>query len=192
MSRGLTAAMLTEIAKQQFQICHLAELYFTQDSPNQTIYLTDSGFDIVWNGNTYSDTEGLISIDNAGETMSLDVSQLSFTVSGTELANMSLALSYNFTDARFVVRRALLQMDSSPIVIASPVVIWDGRVDSWESTEEPQSGQSTLTWHTSNHWVDFDRTSGRRTNTNDQQLFYPNDLGFQYADKSITNVKWPS
>ena len=190
--RSMSAAMLAEIAKQGFTVAHLAELYLTNDSPQHVVYMTDSGFSITWNGQTYSDTEGLISIDNAAESFDLQINTLSFTLSGTELANYSIALNYNFTDCRFVIRRALLQIGSSPLVIASPVVIWDGRIDSWNSSEVPDTGQSTITWNTSNHWVDFTRVSGRRTNDADQQLFYSGDLGLQYADQSAANTKWPS
>lgn len=190
--RGMSAAMLAEIAKQQFKVAHLAEIYFTADSPSQTIYMTDSGFDIIWNGHTYSDTEGWVSADSAGESFSLDITSLSFSLSGTELANLSVALTKNFTDAQFIIRRALIQPGSSPIVIASPVIIWDGRINSWDFSEDPINGKSLLTWHTSNHWVDFSRVSGRRTNDADQQLFYSGDLFMKYSDQSLTNLKWPS
>ena len=190
--RGMSAAMLAEIAKQQFTIAHLAELYLTNDSPVHTVYMTDSGFSIVWNGQTYIDTEGWIGVDGPDESFDLKINTLSFTLSGTVLANYSVALNYNFTDCRFVIRRALLQIGSSPLVISSPVVIWDGRIDSWTSSETPDTGQSTITWNTSNHWVDFTRISGRRSNDADQQLFYSGDLGFQYADQSTANIKWPS
>lgn len=185
--RNMSSAMLTELAQQGFMVAHLAELHFSTIQ-----YLTDSGMDIVWNGHTYTDTEGLVSMDTAGETFALEVGTLSFTLSGTELANLSIALTDNFTDAQVVIRRALIQPGSSPIVIASPVILWDGRIDSWDYSENPSTGQSTITWKTSNHWVDFNRVSGRRTNSADQQLFYSGDLGLQYADQVPLNIQWPS
>lgn len=188
--RGMTSDMLTAIAAQQMKVIHLCVLYLTQDSPQQTIYMTDSGQDIVWNGQTYSDTEGLTDLSDPNESYQLDVDSASFTLSGTELANLSIALTSNFTDARFVIRRAIAQVESSPMVVTDPVVIWDGRIDSWEYSETPGQ-ESTLTWNMSNHWVDFTRVSGRRTNSADQQLFYPGDLGLDYADKLPSTIMWP-
>lgn len=188
--RGMTSAMLTAIASQQMKVIHLCELYLTNDSPQQTLYLTDYGISVVWNGNTYDDTQGLTQLSDPSETFALDVATTTFTVSGTELANLSLALTSNFTDARFVARRAIAQIGSSPIVITDPVVIFDGRIDSWQFTETPGS-ESSLTWNMSNHWVDFTRVGGRRTNSADQQLFYPGDLGLDYAEKLPANIMWP-
>ena len=185
--RSMTAAALTEIAKQNFYVIHLAEIHFSTVQ-----YFTDCGMDIVWNGHTYSDTEGWLSMDTPGETFNLEVSQLSLSLSGTELAELSILLTENFTDVQCLIRRAFIQPGSSPIVISDPVIIWDGRIDSWDFQEEPSSGKSVVTIRTSNHWVDFTRVSGRRTNDADQQTFYSGDLGMQYSDQFSQPIKWPS
>jgi len=39
-------------------------------------------------------------------------------------------------------------------------------------------------------WSDFERTAGRRTNDNDQQVYYPGDRGFQFADDALKDIKW--
>lgn len=183
--RGMSASMQAEIVKQNFRVAHLAQIYFST-----TVYITDAGFDLSYGGHTYADTVGLIGLDSPGETFDFSIGTMSFTLSGTELANLSIALTENFTDDRFVLYRALL--DSSNSVIADPVLIWDGRIDNWDFSEQPETGESSLKWNTSNHWVDFNRTAGRRANDSDQQLFYPGDTGLQYAGQGTVDLKWPA
>jgi len=47
-----------------------------------------------------------------------------------------------------------------------------------------------LTVEIASHWKDFEKENGRRTNHNTQQLYFDGDLGFEFAAKTIKDLKW--
>ena len=40
------------------------------------------------------------------------------------------------------------------------------------------------------NWGDFEKVSGRRTNTNSQKLFFSSDKGFEFSGSSVKDIKW--
>lgn len=185
-NRGMTSGYLTAIQSQQIRVIHLLEFHFSS-----TVYLTDAGGEISWNSHTYEDTVGWISADNLQDSFSIDNGQVAFTFSGAVLANYSLALSENFSGDKVVLYRALL--DTSYAIIADPLEIFTGYIDSWEIREDAAGGNSKITWNAMNHWANFDMIVGRRTNSADQQNLYSGDTGLDYADQAtLNNLKWPS
>ena len=59
---------------------------------------------------------------------------------------------------------------------------------SFNITETDNSSEVSIS--IASHWADFDKIAGRKTNTNSQKLFFSTDKGFDYASKSVKEIKW--
>jgi len=40
------------------------------------------------------------------------------------------------------------------------------------------------------HWADFEKKSGRVTNSNSQSLHFAGDKGFDFAANIVKDIKW--
>lgn len=180
--RGMSAAMLAEIVKQQLRLFHLVEMYFSTAG-----YLTTSSRNIVWSGNTYSALGNLLSFGEVEESTDIRAGSLNITLSGVNQGNIATALTENFIERRVVIRRGF--RDAADQVIIDPVILFDGRIDSWSLREDVMDGTSTITWQVASHWIDFDRVYGRRTNNEDQQVWFPGDRGFEFAAQT-DDIRW--
>lgn len=92
--------------------------------------------------------------------------------------------------AGYVTKISVVRLGYTGGLVTDPLLIFDGRIDAPVIEEDPDSGKSTLSIKCSDHWADFERIAGRRTNHSDQQLFYPGDKGFEFADQSVKSIKW--
>lgn len=182
MSRGLTAAMLSEIAKGKVKMIYLVELQFST-----TVYLTTHYRDVNWSSNDYSAGGNLISVGPVSEKTEMAVGSLNIGLSGVNQDNISTALTEDFIGDKVLIYLAFLDGES---VIADPYLRFDGRIGSFSMGEDPTTGAANLTWSAASHWEDFDKITGRRTNHNDQIARYSGDLGFEFAAEIMKDIKW--
>ena len=89
-------------------------------------------------------------------------------------------------DKRAWVYRGFL--DDNQELISSPFLLFDGRIENLNIEEDETT--SSVNISIASHWADFDKTKGRRTNTNSQRLHFPNDKGFDYASQTAKEIKW--
>lgn len=182
-NRGMSAAMLTEIAKQNVKMVHLVQFHFSTIE-----YITDWQINIPWDGNDYLSLGNLLSIPPIPEIINPRVGSIPIKFSGVNQANISTALTEDYTDIQVINYIGLLNTSYSLIV--DPILIYDGRIDNYELNENPGEGTSTLTWHVASHWADFEKRSGRRTNDNDQQNLFSGDKGFEFSSEIVKDLKW--
>ena len=180
----MTALMLAEIAKEKVRMFHLVEFYFD----SETIYFSMSYKDISWNGNTYLATGNLLNISDISEEVGLKVGAVSIKLSGVNQANIATALSEDYTDRPVKIYRGFLS--EGYLIISDPMLMFDGRIDSFSLSEDIETGTSTLTWDVPSHWADFEKQSGRRCNMEDQQLYFPDDKGFDFTSEIVKDLKW--
>ena len=95
-------------------------------------------------------------------------------------------MSQTYIDRQVTVQRVLLGNDYS--IIGDPILIYDGRIQSFSITDN--SDTSTVSIMASSHWADFEKKAGRRTNHNSQQIYFPGDLGFEFAPNTVRDLKW--
>lgn len=181
MARSLNASVLTEIAKDSVQMCHL--LYM---GLNTAQYLTDAPHDIDYSSNTYTSSSYLLSMGTVEESSDVRVGTVAIDLSSVSQAFTSIFLTYPYIGKQVIIRRAFL--DSTGSIIGDPVIIYDGRIDGFDMTESDQD--STITVTVSSHWSDFEKKAGRYTNTSSQELFFTGDKGFEFAANSVKDLKW--
>lgn len=185
VDRDMSALMIAEVAKAEIRPCYLLELVFDSG----TMRLTDAAFDITYAGDVYQRTAGLLSFGGISETGDLLVNQITIELAGadTSLA-MAKVLTDDFLDRPCRIYLALL--NASAGVITSPVKIFEGRMDAPAIVEDPDTGTSTVSVRGTPAWVDFGRRPGRHTNDEEQQFYFPGDLGFEFVSQLPKQVKW--
>lgn len=184
MNRGASAGVITEMGLDANRPIHLFELYLD----GATTYATDAWRTMVWNGNTYPALGKFLDYDGIEEASDLTISQCRVQLSGVDQSLIAAILQHEYIDRRMVIRKAFLSGASA--VIVDPLPIFDGRVDSPEIEEDPASGKCLVTLAASSHWIDFERTPGRHTNHEEQQIWFPGDLGFEYVSQLNREIKW--
>lgn len=183
--RGMSGAMIAEVAKAEVRPCYLLELAFDSGS----MFLTDAAIDITYLGNVYERTAGLLSFSGLSETGDLLVNQITMELAAadTSLA-MAKILTDDFLDRPCRIFLALL--NASAGVISSPVKIFEGRMDAPSIVEDPESGSSVVSVRGTPAWVDFGRRPGRHTNDEEQQFYFPGDKGFEFVSQIPKQIKW--
>ena len=79
-------------------------------------------------------------------------------------------------------------LNDSQTLIGDPFTLFKGKIESFSVDEEITN--STVTITATSHWSDFEKIQGRRTNTNSQQIYFANDVGFDYASQAIAELRW--
>jgi len=182
--RGATAAVIAELAKSKNQPFHLVEVGFDLTP----IYITDAWRNIVWNGQTYTALGHFLGFSDIEETSELQVANLTAQLSGVDQSVISAVLTENYIDRPLKIYKGLL--DENMAVIADPILIFEGRMDSPVIEENPDDGSCTVAVTATNAWVDFERLSGRHTNHEEQQLFFPGDMGFEFSSEVTKEITW--
>ena len=181
MPRAMTAGMKTELAKGQFHQIRLIDLVFSTP-----IYITDHNVDITWNSNSYEAGGHLIDFDAMKEAADVRLGRTRLRLSSVEQVYLALFLTNTYIDVRVLFRLALL--DSAGDIIPDPSLIYEGRIEGWGLNETDK--KSVLPVDLANHWSNFDKTSGRRTNTASQQQLFTGDLGMELAAETVKELPW--
>lgn len=182
--RNATEAVIAELGKSKNQPFHLVEVGFD----STPVYATDAWRNITWNGHTYTALGHFMSFSDIEETSELQVANLTAQLSGVDQSLISAVLTENYIDRPLKIYKGFL--NDSMQVIADPILIFEGRMDSPVIEENPDDGTCTVAVTATNAWVDFERLSGRHTNHEEQQLFFPGDKGFEFASEVMKEILW--
>ena len=181
MSRGIHADVITELAKDAFNMAHLVTIDFST-----TVFLTDYAHDITYGGNEYSSSSHLLALSQVNETSESKVGSFTINLSSVEQTFVSLLLGENYIDREVTISRVIL--DSTGAIIGTPIPLYNGRIDGFAIKDDDNSSQINLS--TASHWSDFEKESGRRTNHNGQQIYFAGDKGFEFASSAVKDIKW--
>lgn len=181
MSRGLTPATVTALSADNINLCTLIQLDFTT-----AIRLTDYDRDISALSTTFTGSGHLLDIDQVSESSALKVNATKLVLSAVEQTYVSLFLNNAYIDVRARIWKTVL--DSADAVIGDPILVFDGRITGYDI--EDRTTQSLINIYLASHWKDFEKKSGRKTNHNMQQLFFPGDDGFEFASAAVKDLKW--
>lgn len=171
---------------EQVRLVHLLELEL--DDPTGTLRLTDAPIDLVHDGETYTRAGHLLGVGDIEETAALLVNNITVTLAGVDQALTALVLAEDYIDRVLRVHRGLLHSNRQEL--AEAFVIFEGRVNRPALSEDPEDGSSTVALEASSAWVDFERTPGRTTNHDQQQQYFPGDLGFEFASEIFRDLPW--
>lgn len=181
MTRGIDASTIAELAKDDFNLATLIKLEFST-----ALYLTDWDRNISALSATWTSSSHFLSAGDATETSELRVNTIDITLSGVEQSYVSLFLSQDYIDRPVKIYRAVL--NDSDAVIGQPILVFDGLMTGY-SIEDTET-TSDVTVNCASHWKDFEKENGRKTNDNSQKIHFPNDDGFEFAAKTVKDLRW--
>ncbi len=185
MTRSLTTAVKTQLATNEITPFHLLTIGFSTP-----VNLTDNSFNITssisGSSTTYTASPFLVSTPSFTEETDITKSTLTIDLSGADLTFISTALNENIVNDSVVIYRGIL--DSNNSVIADPLLLYSGTIDTYAISEA--ENESALSLTVVSHWADFEKRSGRVTNNNSQQRFFSTDVGMNFSSQTVLDIKW--
>ena len=181
MARSLTSAVKTELATNKL---NPVTLVYLNISGGQRF--TDHYKNISYDGNTYTASSLLLGVSDVGESSEVAVDSVTVAFTGADQTIISLLLNNDYMDKEAEIYKGFL--NSSQALIADPMLLFKGRVESFAIQEDSNSSEIAIS--VASHWSDFEKQKGRKTNTNSQQLFFSGDVGFDYSSQSVQDIKW--
>ncbi len=183
MSRGLPQSVVDAFGSNGFNYATLVQI-LRKNSGNFT--LTDYGIDLTYRNVKYLSSSLLLEVASVTESQALQVNDMSLTLSGANQTFISSFLNDpNFIADRVLIYKAVLDESNN---ITGAFLQFDGRISEYGIEEDEESSTVELT--VASHWADFEKINGRKTNNNIQQLYYPDDVGFEYASVIVKDLKW--
>jgi len=181
MSRTIDAATQAALAGDDFNLATLIRLDFPT-----AIKITDWQRNIIVGADTFSSSPDLTTTSDVSESGELRVNEISIEFGGESQVYVSLFLNNDYIDIQGKIWRAVL--DSTDAVIGQPILVFDGRIVSYAISDNDSSSKVGV--QLASHWKDFELVKGRLTNSNSQNLYFPNDRGFDYAHETRKDIKW--
>lgn len=184
MNRGSTTAFQDELVKEANRPVHLVEIVFD----DETLWMNDSFKDITYDGNNYIGASDFLSFSDIEETVEISVSKVTLSLSGVDKVWIGKVLTKEYIDRTVRIYTAFLS--DAYALVSDPVLVFEGRIDQPTISEEWTSGKSTVSISATNSWVDFSRNTGRHGNNAEQQIYFPNDVGFEFASEIVKDITW--
>jgi len=201
MSRPVHADTLAILPNADMEMFYLFTFEFS------TLFrLTDHSHDITYNfgagSETFSSTGRIANYSNSEETLDLSNQTMTVELTGANAADISLALTENFNNKRVVIRRGFFNGSGETTdsdIVADPYIFFDGRVDSYTISDDPETLESKVSWKIASHWADWEKVNGRKCNNQNANeiinpatgvYLFPNEDGFNHVYDQIGDKIW--
>ena len=181
MARSLTTAVKNKLATNKLNPVTLIYLGIASGSR-----YTDHYKDISYDSNTYTASSLFLGSSEVSEESNVAVDSITIAFTGADQTIISLLLNNAYMDKEVEIYKGFL--DSDQALIDNPFLIFKGNIESFSLEETEESSQVSIS--VSSHWADFEKLKGRKTNTSSQELYFADDLGFDFASQSVQNIKW--
>jgi hypothetical protein len=139
---------------------------------------------LVVESNNYTGVGTLGQVETIEESTELQSYGLRLSLSGIPNTLIGIALTEHYQGR--ALRVLVGALDVNHVLIASPVLVFAGRMDNMQITLGPESASISL--NAENRLIDWDRPRIRRYNNSDQQAEYPGDLGFEFAEQMVNKT----
>ena len=185
MARTLTTALKNDLLTNEIRPVHLLSIGFATP-----VNITDNSFSLTssvsGSSTTYTASPFLVATPTFTEETDLTKTSLNITLSGADTTFISTVLNENIVNDTVDIFRGLL--DSNNALIADPILLYSGNIDTFQISESETESNVILT--VVSHWADFDKKSGRQTNNNSQQRFFNTDVGMDFSSQTVLDLIW--
>ena len=154
---------------------------------NTTYKYTDYAVNIFDGSDTYVPNGFLRGIGAVSESASINIGSIDITVSSATQTILSDVLNNGHLNRNVTIKRAILDTDDS-VVTSGTFQIYAGYIEGMSITDT--QGDSVITFAVANHWSDFMRFEGRRTNDSSQQHFFNGDKTFEFTSQAGKKLYW--
>jgi hypothetical protein len=192
MSRGLSAGVQAVIGNANLHFFHLYTFHFATP-----FRVTDHSHDLSYNfgsgTETFTSSARIVSTGDSEESLDISNPTMSIVFTGANEADLLLPFTENYNNKRVVIYRGYFDDSgntTSTNIIADPFIYFDGRVDSYSISDNPNNSSSTVTWKVASHWADWDKINGRRCNPDSAKVHFPNEECFSHMYDQIGQKTW--
>ena len=183
MSRTLTNAMQTVATSEVVRPILLVQCAFNSGSLNLWSGIGDLTVDSV----DYVGAGTLLSIGAVKESLDLAANGMTVNLSGVTEPLISKARDEEYQGRELKI--LLGAMDASNSVIADPVIIFSGFMDTMTITDSGDT--ATINVSVENRLIEFQRNRVRRYTAEDQKIDYPTDKGLEFvAEIAEKEIVW--
>jgi len=188
---ALTGDQLTHVRSRVARLVFLVEL----ETEDEVIYLSSAARDVKWGGHTWVGRGSIAVIEPIEEKVGLEAVGVRLGITGVPLEWRALALQENLRGKECKVHVGFVDDDEQPI--GDMITEYRGRIDppTIQTSAPDENGVRTATISITVEgvlvtWARGGR--GRRHTHEDQQHYYPGDLGYEFADavSAETHVPW--
>tara|TARA_R110000823_G_scaffold304025_2_gene425543 strand:- start:1367 stop:1999 length:633 start_codon:yes stop_codon:yes gene_type:complete len=177
MSRTLTSGMTAVTTADIVRPVYFVRMVFDSGESPNVLNLWNGTGNLSYGGNTYTGTGDLLSISQITETSDISATGINVSLTGVKTSLISLAKNHEYQGRPLSV--SLGAFDASGDLIADPVVIFSGFMDTMTISES--GAFSTISISVENKLVAFERTKVRRYTAEDQKIDHPTDKGFEFV-----------
>jgi hypothetical protein len=172
MARPMSGAMLAAIAANELQPAIFVQAQFLSG----TVYLWSGYGNIVWNAQTWVGIGDLGSISAIEEGANVQARGITLSISGFDATLLADVLGEIQLGLPVIVYLGLF---SGGALIANPIVSWAGRMD--QPTVDVTGQTASLSINCENRLVEMNQGRNFRWTDDQQQLTYPGDTAFSFA-----------
>ena len=151
-------------------------IFDSGESPNVLNIWSGVG-DLAYGGNTYTGVGDLLSISEIKETSDISATGINVSITGIKSSFIVIAKNHEYQGRALTV--SLGAFDSVGSLIADPVILFSGFMDTMIIAENAE--YSTITVSVENKLIAFERSKIRRYTAEDQKIDYPADKGFEFV-----------
>ena len=185
MPRDLSSDFIAALEALVIRPVFFVSIQFT----SATTFLWSGIGDITWDGHTWTGVGSLGTISSATEVNDVSAQNITLALSG--IPNDLLGQAITEVRQTQAARVWFGSRNDDGTVIADPTKAFEGRTDVPSVNEGADT--STLSITCENPLIELSRSPGFRWTHEQQQIFYPGDLGFQYVPDVVSwNGKWGS
>ena len=179
---ALDPNLLTQLAAKTVQLAFLLEGHFATTS----LYLWTGLGELSWAGVTWQGAGELIGIGEAKETSDMQAVGLTISLAGVSPELIALSLSELRQGQPVYVYIAAYQWGpqsgasaGNAGLLSTPYCFFSGRVD--VPSIDFGAETAVISLQIENRLIDFERQRVRYYDPTTQQIYYPNDKGFDYV-----------
>lgn len=145
------------------------------------ILATDAHRKIEYAGEIYRTDTGMGKLPRITQEFSLSAGTISLVFSDADDGYLASATHPNFYNSQLDIHFAVLSLDDDSVLQVIPSV-----ARGYLHKPEPLRKQMKLVFK--NHMFKFDKTAGRRTNSESQQRFFADDMAFENVTNAAAGV----
>ncbi len=176
---NLPAALISALTGAHHQVTLLT--LHLDDAP---LYFTDRDADVVYGGVTYR--AGVFFDPSEIEyTAEPKVNEITLRLDASQADIHALFMHAKWLNRKVSVAHAYYSVDAELLGV---ITVWSGLLVGKSGDEQLE--RASLSLKAASIWADFSATRGRKTNQASQKIHYPNDNGFEYSGRIISDVPW--
>lgn len=184
MARGLSATLLSHLEGSSFTVASTVSI----TTGGTTYRFTNLPHDIEIASETYTSSSAFLGIGSIEENMDLVVNSCSVAFSALDSTIVTNFGNSNIINAPVQMDMIFLDPTDLTTIIGDPVIMFKGKVKNYTITDEPN--QSILALTVTSIFVNFQKTSGRRTSFSNFQREHPTDKGMEFSHEALQNIPW--